>query len=111
MTEQWPALSIPASTNNDYNKDLIKDHIGVDMELLYTNASVSISELKKNPTAVIDEADGFPVAVLNHNKPAAYLVPAAAFEAMMEKLDDIELAKLVKERENQPTIRVDPDDL
>lgn len=81
------------------------------MELLYTNASVSISELKKNPTAVIDEADGFPVAVLNHNKPAAYLVPAAAFEAMMEKLDDIELAKLVKERENQPTIRVDPDDL
>ena len=81
------------------------------MELLYTNASVSISELKKNPTAVIDEADGFPVAVLNHNKPAAYLVPAAAFEAMMERLDDIELAKLVKERENQPTIRVDPSEL
>ena len=81
------------------------------MELLYTNASVSISELKKNPTAVIDEADGFPVAVLNHNKPAAYLVPAAAFEAMMERLDDIELAKLVKERENQPTVKVDPNDL
>ena len=81
------------------------------MELLYTNASVSISELKKNPTAVIDEADGFRVAILNHNRPAAYLVPAAAFEAMMEKLDDIELAKLVKERENQPTVRVDPNDL
>lgn len=81
------------------------------MELLYTNASVSISELKKNPTAVIEGAEGFPVAVLNHNKPAAYLVPAIAFEAMMEKLDDIELAKLVKERENQPTIRVNPDDL
>ena len=81
------------------------------MELLYTNASVSISELKKNPTAVIDEADGFPVAVLNHNKPAAYLVPAAAFEAMMEKLDDIELAKLVEERENEPTVRIDPREL
>ncbi len=81
------------------------------MELLYTNASVSISELKKNPTAVIDEADGFPVAVLNHNKPAAYLVPAAAFEAMMEKLDDIELAKLVKARENEPTVKVKPSDL
>ncbi len=81
------------------------------MELLYTNASVSITELKKNPTAVIDEADGFPVAVLNHNKPAAYLVPAAAFEAMMEKLDDIELAKLVKGRANEPTIKVDLDAL
>ena len=81
------------------------------MELLYTNASVSITELKKNPTAVIDEADGFPVAVLNHNKPAAYLVPAAAFEAMMEKLDDIELAKLVKGRANEPTVKVDLDAL
>lgn len=81
------------------------------MELLYTNASISISELKKNPSAVIEDADGFPVAVLNHNKPAAYLVPAAAFEAMMEKLDDIELARLVKERENQPTVRVALDEL
>ncbi|MGF1548715.1 MAG: type II toxin-antitoxin system Phd/YefM family antitoxin [Thiotrichales bacterium] len=81
------------------------------MELLFTNASVSISELKKNPTAIIEQADGFPVAVLNHNKPAAYLVPAAAFEVMMEKLEDIELAKLVKERENEPTVKVDPNDL
>ena len=81
------------------------------MELLYTNASVSISELKKNPTAVIEEADGFPVAVLNHNRPAAYLVPAAAFEAMMEKLDDIELAKLVKEREHEPTVKVELNEL
>lgn len=81
------------------------------MELLYTNASVSISELKKNPTAVIDEADGFPVAVLNRNKPAAYLVPAAAFEALMEKLDDLELARLIKERENEPTVKVTLDEL
>ena len=81
------------------------------MELLYTNASVSISELKKNPTAVIEKADGFPVAVLNHNRPAAYLVPAAAFEAMMEKLDDIELAKLVKEREHEPTVKVELNEL
>lgn len=81
------------------------------MELLYTNASVSISELKKNPTAVIEHSEGFPVAVLNHNKPAAYLVPVAAFEAMMEKLEDIELARLVKEREHEPTVKVDPNDL
>lgn len=81
------------------------------MEFLYSNASVSITELKKNPTAIIEEAGGFPVAVLNHNKPAAYLVPVDAFEAMMEKLDDISLVKLVKERANQPTISVEPSDL
>jgi antitoxin StbD len=81
------------------------------MELLYTNASVSISELKKNPSAIIEEADGFPVAVLNRNKPAAYLVPAAAFEALMEKLDDLELARLVRERESEPTVKVTLDEL
>lgn len=81
------------------------------MELLYTNASVSISELKKNPSAVIEHADGFPVAVLNHNKPAAYLVPVAAFEAMMEKIEDIDLARQVKEREGEPTVKVNPNDL
>ena len=81
------------------------------MELLYTHASVSISELKKNPAAVIDEADGFPVVVLNHNKPVAYLVPAAAFRAMMEKLDDIQLANWVGMRAHEPTVKINPDTL
>lgn len=73
--------------------------------------STSISELKKNPMAVVDQADGFPVAVLNRNQPAFYCVPADAYEAMMDKLEDIELAALVKERESQPEIEVSIDDL
>jgi antitoxin StbD len=81
------------------------------MELLYANASVSISELKKNPSAIIQRAEGFPVAVLNHNRPAAYLVPVAAFEAMMEQLDDQMLVRLVKERQSESTVEVAVDDL
>ena len=73
--------------------------------------STSISELKKNPMAVVDQADGFPVDVLNRNQPAFYCVPADAYEAMMDKLEDIELAALVKERESQPEIEVSIDDL
>jgi len=73
--------------------------------------STSISELKKNPMAVVDQADGFPVAVLNRNQPAFYCVPADAYEAMIDKLEDIELAALVKERENQPEIEVNINDL
>lgn len=73
--------------------------------------STSISELKKNPMAVVDQADGFPVAVLNRNQPAFYCVPADAYEAMMDKLEDIELATLVKERESQPEIEVSINDL
>ena len=73
--------------------------------------STSISELKKNPMAVVDQADGFPVAVLNRNQPAFYCVPADAYEAMIDKLEDIELAALVKDRESQPEIEVSIDDL
>jgi antitoxin StbD len=73
--------------------------------------STSISELKKNPMAVVEQGDGFPVAVLNRNQPAFYCVPADAYEIMMDKLEDFELAQLVKERQNQPEIKVSISDL
>jgi antitoxin StbD len=73
--------------------------------------TTSISELKKNPMAVVEQGDGFPVAVLNRNQPAFYCVPADAYEIMMDKLEDFELAQLVKERQNQPEIKVSISDL
>lgn len=73
--------------------------------------STSISELKKNPMAVIEQGGGFPVAVLNRNQPAFYCVPAEAYEVLMDKLEDIELAALVQERQGQPEIEVNIDDL
>ena len=73
--------------------------------------TTSISELKKNPMAVVEQADGFPVAVLNRNQPAFYCVPAEAYEMLMDKLEDIELAKIVEDRKDQPEIEVNLDDL
>ncbi|KMT66916.1 type II toxin-antitoxin system Phd/YefM family antitoxin [Catenovulum maritimum] len=73
--------------------------------------STSISELKKNPMAVIEQADGFPVAVLNRNQPAFYCVPADAYEMLMDKLEDIELAQIIKEREHSEEIEISIDDL
>ena len=81
------------------------------MERLYARASVSISDLKKNPSRIIHEAEGTPVAILNHNKPSAYLVPAEAFESLMEKLEDYELSRLVEERKDEPTVKVSLDEL
>jgi len=81
------------------------------MDRIYARASVSISDLKKNPSRIINEAEGSPVAILNHNKPSAYIIPAEAFEALMEKFEDYELSRLVKERENEPTVKVSLDDL
>ena len=78
---------------------------------LLADIGVSISDLKKNPSAVIAAADGFPVAILNRNTPAAYLVPAAAWEELMDRLDDIELAAIVRARSDEVGIPVDIDDL
>ena len=81
------------------------------LEPILADSGVSISDLKKNPSAVIEAAHGFPVAILNRNKPAAYLIPASAWEAILDRLDDIELARIVKEREGQEEIEVSIDDL
>lgn len=79
-------------------------------QILADNAT-SISELKKNPMAVLAQAGGMPVAVLNRNQPAFYCIPAKAYELLLEKLDDIELAKLVKERQSSDEIELSLDDL
>jgi antitoxin StbD len=81
------------------------------MQNIFASASVSISELKKNPNAVIGAADGAPVAVLVHNKPTAYLVPAATFQQMMEQLEDAELAALVQARKRERSVKVTLDEL
>lgn len=78
---------------------------------LLAGAGVSISDLKKNPSAVIAAAGGFPVAVLNRNTPAAYLVPAKAWEELMDRLEDIELAEIVRQRANEIPVKVRLEDL
>ncbi len=83
------------------------------MKQILTSCSASISELKRNPTALLNEAEGAPIAILNHNVPTAYLIPAETYEWLMDKLDDTELAQLVRERadEKVDAIEVNLDDL
>jgi len=83
------------------------------MRQILAECSASISELKKNPTALLNEADGSAIAILNHNKPAAYLVPAETYEFLMDMLDDYELAKIVEDRRSDlsTAIEVNLDDL
>jgi prevent-host-death family protein len=56
------------------------------MESVLAKCSASISELKKNPSALIEQSDGEPIAILNHNRPTAYLIPAKTYEAILEKI-------------------------
>lgn len=81
------------------------------MQNIFADITVSVSELKKNPTAVMAGAQGQPVAVLNHNRVMGYMVPAELYEAMMEQLEDIELAELIKARAHEKGVPVELDDL
>jgi len=81
------------------------------METILSDTSVSITELKRNPSAVIEAADSEAVAVLVHNKPSAYLVPAETYERMIERLEDLELAELVRARAKERRIKVTLDEL
>ena len=68
------------------------------MRQILADYSASISELKKNPSTLIKESHGSAIAVLNHNIPTAYLVPAETYENMIELISDIKLSGIVSER-------------
>ncbi len=83
------------------------------MQTLLASQVASISELKKNPSKLIQDSHGRPVAILNHNTAAAYLISVETFEKMMELIDDTELSRVVEERMNTSfeSIKVDIDEL
>jgi prevent-host-death family protein len=80
------ALTTKNTTCWYHEYDLNIKLIGVIMESISANCSVSISELKKNPSAIIEQSGGEPIAILNHNRPTAYLIPAETYEALLEKI-------------------------
>ncbi len=78
---------------------------------IYARTTVSMTDLRRNPSGILEDAGDCPVAVLNHNKPAAYLLSAKAYEALLERLDNAELTKLVKERRGGKRVKVSLEDL
>jgi len=81
------------------------------MQTIMADLTVSVTELKRNFSSILAQADDSPVAVLNHNRVMAYMVQADAYEAMVEQLDDLALAKIALARANEVPVRVSLDDL
>lgn len=79
--------------------------------LVLAKMTASVSELKRNPMGTVALGEGAPVAIINRNEPAFYCVPAKAYEALMEQLDDIELNAVADARKGQTVIKVALDDL
>lgn len=78
---------------------------------LLAETTASVSELKRNPMGTVAAGEGFPVAILNHNEPAFYCIPAKAYEALMNRLEDLELNAIADARQGQPEIEVSLDEL
>ena len=81
------------------------------MDSVLSNMTVSVTELKRNFAGILKQADDGPIAVLNHNRPEAYLLPASHYERLMEYLEDLEDAQLVRERAIGPFVEVNIDEL
>lgn len=81
------------------------------MQRVEASIAVSVSDLKKSPSAVMEEAKGEAVAILNHNRIMAYMVPAETYESMLERLDDLRLIEISKARAGEKGEPVDIDEL
>jgi antitoxin StbD len=84
------------------------------MQAILANYTASITELKKSPTQILEQAGNEAVAILNHNVASAYLVPSELYEKMMNIVDDYYLSKEVEEALNykeDDLVEVNVDDL
>ena len=68
------------------------------MQSLLTSLTISMSDFKKNPAKVLRDAGDEPVAVLNHNKAAFYLLDPTLFEALIDEVEDAQLIPLLRQR-------------
>ena len=81
----------------------------MNMDTIYADFSISMSEFKKNPSQVLRVAGEKPVAILNHNRPAFYMVTPKIFEMFVEVLADRELTELARHRLTQKNRSVEVD--
>jgi antitoxin StbD len=80
---------------------------------IHADYTVSITDLKKNPQALINNAHGEAIALLNRNKPTAYIIPAETYEKLMELAEDLELGRIIEDRkaEKADAVEVNLDEL
>ena len=79
--------------------------------IVLAETTASISELKRNPMGTVAAGEGFPVAILNHNQPVFYCVPAKAFESMLVRLEDSRLNRTADARTDAKVIKIAVNDI
>ncbi len=80
-------------------------------QTIHAKSTVSMTDLRRNPSKILEDAKDMPVAVLNHNRAEAYLLSAKAYEKLLDMLDDISLIKTMHSRRGGKTVKVNIEDL
>ena len=75
----------------------IKDII---MDAIHAGITIGVTELRESPTRILKRAEDEDqaVAILNHNKPAGYIVSPKMMEAMLDSIADYISEKRAKSR-------------
>lgn len=68
---------------------------------------VDVENFKRSPVEIFNSAEGRPVEVRDGEDSVFVCISSQDYEAIMDVLEDIELASLVKERVNEPLVDVD----
>lgn len=58
------------------------------MDAILNNHSISISDLREAPARMFEQAGNEAVVVLNHNRPAGYIVSTQLMARILEQLAD-----------------------
>ena len=83
------------------------------LQPILADVGVSITDLKRNPAAVIAAAREQQVAILNRNRPVGYIVSPEVWDYVCDLIEDMQDSELVRERLAEPgeMIEVSIDDL
>ncbi|MFM8444993.1 MAG: plasmid stabilization protein [Methylococcus sp.] len=70
------------------------------------------ADLQQNPMATIATGHGTSLAILDHGQPLFYCLPAAAYESLLDRVEDLELNALADARlcDGQPIVKVSLDE-
>lgn len=70
------------------------------MNAIHAGITIGVAELRESPTRILKRAEDEDqaVAILNHNKPAGYIVSPKLMEAMLDSISDRIADSRAKER-------------
>ncbi|MDR1528849.1 MAG: type II toxin-antitoxin system Phd/YefM family antitoxin [Burkholderiales bacterium] len=78
---------------------------------IITEATATLSNLKRDPVGTVKSAGGAPVVIMKHSRPAFYCLSLEQYEALIEQQEDADDLEVSRARLNDEQIPVNLHDL